>query len=72
MCLQRAAGVPDCVRPCSGLTLGAALNAEETARLHFTIENDWGGVQPWGMLNDARVVVYRAAAWGRTITRGRG
>jgi len=54
------------------VTLGAALNAEETARLHFTIENDWGGVQPWGMLNDARVVVYRAAAWGRTITRGRG
>jgi hypothetical protein len=54
------------------VTLGAALDAEETAALHFTIEHDWGGIQPWGVLNDARVVVYRAAAWGRTVRKGRG
>jgi Dyp-type peroxidase family len=51
------------------VTLGAPLAADEAEALHFSIEHDWGGIQPWGVLNDARVVVYRAAAWGRSLRR---
>lgn len=46
-------------------TLGAPLSPEDAATLHFTIENDWGGVHAVGVLNHARVVVYRASAFGR-------
>jgi hypothetical protein len=51
------------------LTLGSPLEAHEAEALHFTIEHDWGGIQAWGVLNDARVIVYRAAAWGRSLRR---
>ena len=51
------------------VTLGDPLDADEAEALHFTIANDDGGIRPYGVLNDARVLVYRASAAGRSLRR---
>jgi Dyp-type peroxidase family len=54
-------------RDVGSITLGDPLDAEELAELHFTIGNDDGGIRPYGVLNDARVLVYRASWAGRSL-----
>lgn len=49
------------------VTLGDPLDPAELADLHFTIGNDDGGIRPYGVLNDARVLVYRASWAGRSL-----
>jgi hypothetical protein len=51
------------------VTLGAPLDTSAENELHFTIANDWGGIRPLGVMNDARVVVYLASEHGRRARR---
>ena len=63
--------VNDITRQVGTVTLGEVLPAHDAAALHFTIDNDWGGVRPFGVLNDARVVVYAASQAGRSLRSDR-
>ena len=56
-------------RPVGVVTLAGPLAGDDAAELRYTIDNDRGGVRPIGVLNRARVVVYRASAFGRALRR---
>ncbi len=51
------------------LALGSPLSRDATEALEFNLSNDGGGLQPVGLLNHARPIVYRASQAGRAARR---
>jgi Dyp-type peroxidase family len=58
--------------PAAHLTLGSPLSREATEALTFNLSNDGGGLEPVGLLNHARPIVYRASQAGRGARRRLG
>ncbi len=58
--------------PAAHITLGSPLSREATEALTFNLSNDGGGLQPVGLLNHARPIVYRASQAGRGARRRLG
>jgi hypothetical protein len=57
------------VRTVARLTLGSPLSRDATEELEFTLAHDGGGLEPAGLLNRARPIVYRASQAGRAARR---
>ena len=57
------------VQPVARLTLGSPLSRKATEALAFNLENAGGGLEPAGLLNHARPIVYRASQAGRAARR---
>ena len=58
--------------PAAHIRLGSPLSREATEALTFNLSNDGGGLQPVGLLNHARPIVYRASQAGRGARRRLG